>query len=321
MLVGPGPRNEPRGTLLLAGLAMAVLGLADRHDRHRSGARRAAVHVRHPESLRRPRVHSGRDGPVRRRRDPAHHRRPAAPGRRRPNRPHCCPRARNGAAHGAPSPAAPASASSSGLFPASAPSSRPSSPTCSRSASPRRPRNSAKAPSKAWPRPETANNAYANAAHDPAADAGHPELADHCGAHGRLHHQRPDAGAVPVPGTPDLVWAVIASFFVGNILLLILNLPLVGLWARLLRLPYQYVCVGTLLFCVLGAYSLQQNVFDVWRHDRLRHHRLRHAQDRLSDRAAGARPDPRTLSSRNRCARRWRCRAATSRSSSPGPCV
>src|SRR5262249_11298314 len=36
-----------------------------------------------------------------------------------------------------------------------------------------------------------------------------------------------------------------------------------GLWARLLRLPYQYVCVGTLLFCVIGAYSLQQSVFDV----------------------------------------------------------
>jgi putative tricarboxylic transport membrane protein len=62
---------------------------------------------------------------------------------------------------------------------------------------------------------------------------------------------------------PDLVWAVIASFLVGNVLLLILNLPLVGLWARLLHLPYQYVCVGTLLFCVIGAYSLQQNVFDV----------------------------------------------------------
>jgi len=56
---------------------------------------------------------------------------------------------------------------------------------------------------------------------------------------------------------------VIASFAVGNVMLLILNLPFVGLWARLLRLPYQYVCVGTLLFCIIGAYSLQQSVFDV----------------------------------------------------------
>ena len=48
---------------------------------------------------------------------------------------------------------------------------------------------------------------------------------------------------------------------IGNVILLILNLPFVGLWARFL--PYQYVCVGTLLFCVIGAYSLQQSVFDV----------------------------------------------------------
>src|SRR3546814_8391518 len=63
---------------------------------------------------------------------------------------------------------------------------------------------------------------------------------------------------------PDLVWAVIASFFIGNTILLILNLPFVGLWARLLLLPYQYICVGILLFCILGAYSLEQSLFDVW---------------------------------------------------------
>jgi putative tricarboxylic transport membrane protein len=60
------------------------------------------------------------------------------------------------------------------------------------------------------------------------------------------------------------VWAVIASFFLGNVILLILNLPLVGLWARVIRVPYQYLCVGVLLFCVLGAYSLNQSLFEVW---------------------------------------------------------
>ena len=55
---------------------------------------------------------------------------------------------------------------------------------------------------------------------------------------------------------------MIASFFLGNILLLILNLPS-SACGRALHLPYQYVCVGTLLFCIIGAYSLQQNVFDV----------------------------------------------------------
>jgi putative tricarboxylic transport membrane protein len=62
---------------------------------------------------------------------------------------------------------------------------------------------------------------------------------------------------------PDLVWAVIASFFIGNVILLALNLPLVGLWAKLLHLPFQYLWVGVLLFCVVGAYSLQQSIFDV----------------------------------------------------------
>jgi putative tricarboxylic transport membrane protein len=63
---------------------------------------------------------------------------------------------------------------------------------------------------------------------------------------------------------PDLVWAVIASFFVGNVILLVLNLPLVGLWAKILHVPFTYLAVGVLLFCVLGAYSLQQSTFDVW---------------------------------------------------------
>jgi putative tricarboxylic transport membrane protein len=62
---------------------------------------------------------------------------------------------------------------------------------------------------------------------------------------------------------PDLVWTIIASFFIGNALLLILNLPLVGLWASLLRLPYQYLCAGTLVFCIVGAYSLKGSVFDI----------------------------------------------------------
>jgi putative tricarboxylic transport membrane protein len=63
---------------------------------------------------------------------------------------------------------------------------------------------------------------------------------------------------------PDLVWTVIASFFIGNIILIALNLPLVGLWARILHVPFHYIAVGTLLFCILGAYSINQSAFDVW---------------------------------------------------------
>ena len=63
---------------------------------------------------------------------------------------------------------------------------------------------------------------------------------------------------------PELVWTVIASFFVGNAILLILNLPLVGLWAKLLKIPFSYMCAGVLIFCVIGAYGLKQSLFDVW---------------------------------------------------------
>src|SRR5262245_19463590 len=111
--------------------------------------------------------------------------------------------------------------------------------------------------------PETANNAYANAAMIPLLTLGIPSSPTIAVLMGAFIVNGLTPGPFLFQERPDLVWAVIASFFLGNVLLLILNLPLVGLWARLLHLPYQYVSVGTLLFCVLGAYSLQQNVFDV----------------------------------------------------------
>jgi putative tricarboxylic transport membrane protein len=111
--------------------------------------------------------------------------------------------------------------------------------------------------------PETANNAYANAAMIPLLTLGIPSSPTIAVLMGAFIVNGLTPGPFLFQERPDLVWAVIASFFLGNILLLILNLPLVGLWARLLHLPYQYVCVGTLLFCIVGAYSLQQNMFDV----------------------------------------------------------
>jgi putative tricarboxylic transport membrane protein len=51
--------------------------------------------------------------------------------------------------------------------------------------------------------------------------------------------------------------------YLGNVILLVLNLPLVGLWAKLLEIRYQFLYPGILLFCILGAYSLNQSVFDV----------------------------------------------------------
>ena len=112
--------------------------------------------------------------------------------------------------------------------------------------------------------PETANNAYANASMVPLLTLGIPSTPTIAVLMGAFIINGLTPGPFLFAEKPQLVWAVIASFFVGNVLLLILNLPLVGLWAKLLQVPYQYICVGTLVFCVLGAYSINQSVFDIW---------------------------------------------------------
>ena len=111
--------------------------------------------------------------------------------------------------------------------------------------------------------PETANNAYANASMIPLLVLGVPSSPTIAILMGAFIINGLTPGPFLFKERPDLVWTVIASFFVGNAILLILNLPLVGLWAKLLKVPYQYLCAGTLLFCVVGAYSLKGTVFDV----------------------------------------------------------
>ena len=111
--------------------------------------------------------------------------------------------------------------------------------------------------------PETANNSYANAAMVPLLTLGipgSPTLAVLMGAF-IIHGLTP--GPFLFKERPDVVWGLIASLYLGNGILLVLNLPLVGLWAKLLEIRYQYLYPGILLFCILGAYSLNQSVFDV----------------------------------------------------------
>ena len=112
--------------------------------------------------------------------------------------------------------------------------------------------------------PETANNAYANASMVPLFALGVPSSPTIAVLMGAFIINGLTPGPFLFQERPDLVWAVIASFFIGNVMLLALNLPLVGLWAKLLRIPFSYLCVGVLIFCIIGAYSLKQTVFDVW---------------------------------------------------------
>lgn len=62
----------------------------------------------------------------------------------------------------------------------------------------------------------------------------------------------------------DFVWTVIASMYVGNLMLLILNLPLVGIWARLASIPYRFLGPAILMISFIGAYSIRNRLFDVW---------------------------------------------------------
>ena len=111
--------------------------------------------------------------------------------------------------------------------------------------------------------PESANNAYANASMVPLLVLGVPSSPTIAVLMGAFIINGLTPGPFLFNERPDLVWTVIASFFVGNVILLILNLPLVGVWASILRLPTSYLCVGTLVFCIVGAYSLKGNVFDI----------------------------------------------------------
>jgi putative tricarboxylic transport membrane protein len=62
---------------------------------------------------------------------------------------------------------------------------------------------------------------------------------------------------------PDLFWGVISSMYIGNVMLLILNLPLIPLWVQVLKIPYKILSPLILLFCIIGAYSIRSSIFDV----------------------------------------------------------
>jgi putative tricarboxylic transport membrane protein len=70
-------------------------------------------------------------------------------------------------------------------------------------------------------------------------------------------------GPLLFDSNPELVWGMIASLYIGNVLLLVLNLPLAGVWVKLLRIPRPWLYGGILLFATLGAYTLNNNVVDL----------------------------------------------------------
>jgi putative tricarboxylic transport membrane protein len=75
-------------------------------------------------------------------------------------------------------------------------------------------------------------------------------------------------GITPGPNVvtdePELFWGMIASMWVGNLMLVLLNLPLIGLWIRMLTIPYHLLFPAIIAFCCIGAFSVNNNVFDVF---------------------------------------------------------
>jgi putative tricarboxylic transport membrane protein len=76
-----------------------------------------------------------------------------------------------------------------------------------------------------------------------------------------IHGVQP--GPLLIREHPEIFWGVIASMYVGNVMLLVLNLPLIGLWVQLLRVPYGILFPLILVFCVIGVYSESGNVWDI----------------------------------------------------------
>ena len=111
--------------------------------------------------------------------------------------------------------------------------------------------------------PETANNAYANAALIPLFTLGIPGSPTTAIIMGALMMNGLIPGPMLFKENPQFVWAVIASFFIGNVILLILNLPCIPMWVAVLKIPYSILVTLIIGFCVVGAYSLSNSVFDI----------------------------------------------------------
>lgn len=112
--------------------------------------------------------------------------------------------------------------------------------------------------------PESANNAGAQTSFIPMLTLGiptNPVMALMI-AGMMIHNIQP--GPQVMTSNSALFWGLIASMWVGNAMLLVLNLPLIGLWIRLLTVPYRILYPAILLFCCVGAYSVNNNVFDVY---------------------------------------------------------
>jgi len=112
--------------------------------------------------------------------------------------------------------------------------------------------------------PEAANNSAVTATLVPLLTLGIPTSVTAAILLSALQGYGINAGPQLFQTSSTLVWALIASLYIGNVMLLVLNLPLVGLWVKLLKIPRAPLYAGILIFATIGVYGMRQSAFDLW---------------------------------------------------------
>jgi TctA family transporter len=112
--------------------------------------------------------------------------------------------------------------------------------------------------------PESANNAGAQTSFIPMLTLGIPPNAVMALMIGAMTIHNIQPGPQVMTSNPSLFWGLIASMWIGNLMLVILNLPLIGLWIQLLKVPYRLLYPAILTFCCIGVYSINNNTWDVY---------------------------------------------------------
>jgi len=112
--------------------------------------------------------------------------------------------------------------------------------------------------------PESANNAGSQTSFIPMLTLGIPPNAVMALMVGAMTIKGIQPGPQVMTNNPELFWGLIASMWVGNLMLVILNLPLIGIWIKLLTVPYRFLFPAIMVFCCIGLYTLNNNNFDVY---------------------------------------------------------
>ncbi|OYY57515.1 MAG: hypothetical protein B7Y55_04435 [Polynucleobacter sp. 35-46-207] len=112
--------------------------------------------------------------------------------------------------------------------------------------------------------PEAANNAAAQTSFIPLLTLGIPPNAVMALMVGAMTIHNIQPGPQVMSSNPTLFWGLIASMWIGNVMLILLNLPLIGIWVKLLKIPYRLMYPAILVFCCIGVYTVNNSVFDVY---------------------------------------------------------